>query len=173
MAAEKAVDEDEEEQIEQSAAEPGAVSDEEMVEDADEEDQDEAMKDDEEQIEESDEEDAVVGTKAKRPKESQAASRAKRKAGESASLFINVASSILAEDYGQEELGDDEEEGEYEPPSQVSSESFPAASDSNMISEEFQIGEQASAMALAQEADAAEEAVPVQQSQRGRKSASK
>ena len=32
---------------------------------------------------------------------------------------------------------DDEEEGEYEPPSQVSSESFPSADDSNMITEEF------------------------------------
>lgn len=54
---------------------------------------------------------------------------------------MNAVSSILAEEYGPEELGDDEEEGEYEPPSQVSSESFPAASDSLMISEEFQIGE--------------------------------
>lgn len=64
-----------------------------------------------------------------------------------------MASSILAEDYGNEELGDDEEEGEYEPPSQVSSESFPAASDSNMVSEEFQIGEQASAAAAQAQED--------------------
>jgi len=53
-------------------------------------------------------------------------------------LFINVASTILAEEYGPEDLGDDdEEEGEYEPPSQMSSESFPSADDSNMITEEF------------------------------------
>jgi hypothetical protein len=32
---------------------------------------------------------------------------------------------------------DDEEEGEYEPPSLESSESFPSADDSNMITEEF------------------------------------
>ena len=72
----------------------------------------------------------------------------------------------MAEDYGNEELGDDEEEGEYEPPSQVSSESFPAASDSNMISEEFQIGEQNSTLVpIAQEA--AEEAIGASKLGRG------
>lgn len=180
--------EDEEEQIEQSAAEPGALTDEEMVE-ADDENiiEDEPMKDEEEQIEASDEEEAAPakGKQSKKSKKSNKASgksskvkdsgRGKRKAGESANLFINVASSILAEDYGQE-IGDDEEEGEYEPPSQVSSESFPAASDSNMVSEEFQIGEQASAAApLAHDEDNGEDFAKSknQQSQKSQKPASK
>ena len=180
--------EDEEEQIEQSAAEPGALTDEEMVE-ADDENiiEDEHMKDEEEQIEASDEEEAAPakGKQSKKSKKSNKVSgksskvkdsgRGKRKAGESANLFINVASSILAEDYGQE-IGDDEEEGEYEPPSQVSSESFPAASDSNMVSEEFQIGEQASAAApLAHDDDDGEDFAKskIQQSQKSQKPASK
>lgn len=66
------------------------------------------------------------------------AGRGPRKARDEANLFINVASTILAEEYGPEDLGDDdEEEGEYEPPSNLSSESFPSADDSNMITEEF------------------------------------
>ena len=69
--------------------------------------------------------------------------RVRRKAKNEANQFINIASKLIEDEYGSGDYGDDdEEEGEFIPPSHEETDSLPSPDDSNIISEEIQIAEQ-------------------------------
>lgn len=71
--------------------------------------------------------------------------KVRRKARNEANQFINIASKLIEEEYGQEDYGeDDEEEGEFIPPSHEETDSLPSPDDSNIISEEILVAEQSS-----------------------------